>query len=77
MMVPPDGTPITQGGFINTSVSSITVTPASDEVSPIDFGRNLSNLVLKNEQGVTVEGSLSHEGGALTSYFRKSVRCSR
>ena len=58
---PGDGIPITEGSFVSTSVSSITVTPASDEGSPIDFGRNLSNLVLKNEQGVTVEGSLSHE----------------
>ena len=68
----PSSTPITEGSFVRTSVSSITVTPASeaseasDEGSPIDFGRNLSNLVLKNEQGVTVEGSLSHENRALT-----------
>ena len=54
-------TPITEGSFVKTSVSSITVTPTSDAGSDIDFGRNLSNLVLKNEQGVTVEGSLSHE----------------
>ena len=65
---PPGGTPppITEGSFVSTEVSSIKVTPASDEGSSIDFGRNLSNLVLKNEQGVTVEGSLSQEDNALT-----------
>ena len=64
-----DDSPITEGSFVRTPITSITVTPASeasDAGSPIDFGRNLSNLVLKNEQGVTVEGSLSHEDNTLT-----------
>ena len=59
-------TPITEGSFVSTEVTSITVTPASDEGSSIDFGRNLSDLVLQNEQGVTVEGSVSHENNTLT-----------
>ncbi|MDE0469903.1 MAG: Ig-like domain-containing protein [Candidatus Poribacteria bacterium] len=51
---------ITEGKVINTPISFIKVTP-DEEGSPIDFGPNLSNIVLKNENGTTVAGSLSHD----------------
>ena len=54
-----DGTPITQGSFIKTSVSSITVKPDLGEGSPIDLRRNLSDIVLKSGLGATLAGSLS------------------
>ena len=59
-------TPITEGSFVNTPISSITVTSDQGEGSPIDFGRNLSNIVLKNEQGTTVSGSVTQIGNQLT-----------
>ena len=62
-----DDIPITEGSFIKTSVSSITVTADQGEGSPIDFAPNLSNIVLKSESGTTVEGSLSYTDGTPTT----------
>ena len=56
-------TEITEGKVIDTLISSITVTPAP-EVSAIDFGPNLSNIVLKNERGTTVAGSFNYRVGS-------------
>ena len=65
---PPDNTrtPITEGSFVKTSVSSIIVTLEPDEGSPIDRSPNLTNVTLKDERGVEVGGSLSYTEDVLT-----------
>ena len=56
-----DATEITEGTLIETPISSIKVMPDIGEGSPIDFGPNLSNIVLKNESGTTVAGSFNYD----------------
>ena len=61
-----DGTPITtDGSFISEPLHSITVIPDPGEGSPIDFGRNLSNVLLKDSRGTTLGGSLSRTNNEL------------
>ena len=61
-----DNTPITEGGFVNTTISSITVMPDQSGGSPIDLRRNLSNIVLRNGLGVIVDGVVSRTDNGLT-----------
>ncbi len=57
---------ITEGSFIKETLRSITVTPDKGVGSEIDFGRNLSNIVLQDDQGTTLGGSLSYTDTTLT-----------
>ena len=60
-----DDIPITEGSFVNTSISSIKVTQEAGG-SRIDRSPNLTNVTLKDERGVEVGGSLSYADNVLT-----------
>ena len=51
---------LTNGIFINVPLRAITVVPEVDEGSPIDFGAKRTTVVLKNAQGVALNGALSY-----------------
>ena len=51
---------LTNGIFINVPLRAITVVPEADAGSPIDFGANRTAVVLKNAQGVALNGALSY-----------------
>ena len=61
-----DGTPITEGSFINEPLQSITVTPAQDGGSSIDVGPYLSGFTLKNGLGAILEGTTRYTDTDLT-----------
>ena len=48
------------GGFVNTPVRAITVIPAADEGSPIDFSAEQTRVVLKDARGVVRSGYLNY-----------------
>ena len=51
---------LTNGIFINVPLRAITVVPEADEGSPIDFGAKRTAVVLKNAQGVALNGALNY-----------------
>ena len=51
---------LTNGIFINVPLRAITVVPEADEGSPIDFGAKGTAVVLKNAQGVALNGALNY-----------------
>ena len=51
---------LTNGIFINVPLRAITVVPEADEGSPIDFGAKRTAVVLKNAQGVALNGTLNY-----------------
>ena len=51
---------LTNNGFINIPLRTITVIPVVDDGSPIDFGANRTKVVLKNARGVVRSGSLNY-----------------
>lgn len=48
------------GGFVNAPVRAITVIPAADEGSPIDFSAEQTSVLLKDPRGVVRSGYLSY-----------------
>ena len=51
---------LTNRGFINTPLQTITVIPEAGEGSPIDFGAERTNVVIKNARGVVRSGYLNY-----------------
>ena len=51
---------LTNGIFINVPLRAITVVPEADEGSPIDFGAKGTAVILKNAQGVALNGALNY-----------------
>ena len=51
---------LTDGGFINVPVRTVTVIPDPGAGSPIDFDAKQTNIVVKNARGVARSGSLSY-----------------
>ncbi len=51
---------LSDGGFINVPLRSITVVPEADVGSPIDFAAARTNVVLKNDRGVVRGGTLNY-----------------
>lgn len=51
---------LTNQSFINTPLQTITVIPEAGEGSPIDFGAERTNVVIKNARGVVRSGYLNY-----------------